>query len=524
MTKNITAGYHKVLLLSIALIVSVCCCLNIFSARHWKVISTTILSSDQPPTALVLTNTTGTILPVSPTGNNGEQQTSRHHDNCTLKQYTNYYYSSTFPKPIIVPFSIHCLQSLVDAHPTNMPLRVGLVRANYEQQQQQPKQQLRRHVVYYCQKGCGGLGDRIRAAVNTFLLALAMNATFSICMEHPAQWDDFFLGLNDKYYSAGGILFQKFNLKTSLDVVPQLKNIPTIALSSAGGNWDYYAIKKTTRTTKESGTIEYENMSWFYETNMPQELFGKYTKNIDQDVVVLSQLTFRMDPFKHNAYAAQFWKNNRLMDLGRAERTFIFFRLFMTRPSKALKDALALYRNLFKGRFVVGVQIRLGGDVRKIQVRGWKDPDRHAPACIQSMAEKAREFCRTSTLKCIIWATSDTERALVEMQTIFEGDESIRVVVAKEPVTHIDRSSFEFLGRYERIKQNLRTFLDWYAMAEYSDAFVLSRSGFGEHASYFHMLNATHFKPAVQLQESFPCQFTDYRSIQNQNGQYRRQM
>jgi hypothetical protein len=437
---------------------------------------------------------------------------------CTLERYAKYY-SSNFEN-LVFPFTSDCLKSLVDTHPTNLHLRVGLIRANYEHRPVPT-----RHLVYLCRRGCGGIGDRIKAALNSFYLALALNATFSIDMELPVRWETFFRGLNCNYDPADGRLFEKLGftaaeykqLPNDFSIYRQLKAHEDVLVTS---NFEGNAFDDRLVILRDSPPEDI-NYSWFHNADMEYELYGKYN-HTGKEVVVLSGLTFRMEAYKKNLYAEQFWSKNRLQDLGRAERSFIFFRLFMPYPSDLMKNATKIYLDELKGRFVVGMQIRLGGTVTK-EKGGWVDPHRHGPMCVQCMAEKARELCHTSTLGCTIWATSDTEAAIEEIQSAFVNDTAINVLVSSGPLTHIDRSRFR---RWERVEQNTRTFVDWFIMAEYSDAFVLSRSGFGEHASWFNVMNETNFKPSFQFRSDSPCLFDEYRSIQNRFSavEYRRRM
>jgi hypothetical protein len=366
-------------------------------------------------------------------------------------------------------------------------------------------------------------------------LALAMNATFTIDMELPVHWEDFFRGLNPKYETTAVGFFEQFNLtaayqsSSEFSLSAQLfQHGDRLVTSNFGGGSfdDKVGILKDPIPESEAANLPLvsfatrnQEYSWYYKTDMEHEFFGKHSMP-NKEVVLLSGMTFRMEAYKQNVYAEQFWNHNRLKDLGRAERSFIFFRLFMPYPSDLLKNVSKTYIDQLEGRFVVGMQIRLGGTVHK-RKGGWVDPPRHGPGCVECMAEKARELCHTSTLKCTIWATSDTEASIEQIQRTFINDTDIHVLVSSGPLTHIDRSKFNI---QESIQDNTRTFVDWFIMAEYSDAFVLSRSGFGEHASWFHVLNETNFKPAFQFRSDSPCVFDDYRSIQNRLSavEYRR--
>ena len=132
---------------------------------------------------------------------------------CTSERYQQYFKSGKDFAKLDFPFQEECLKSLIDSDPDDFTLRLALVRRKYEDLKASKP---RRHVVWYCRKGCGGIGDRTQQAISAFYLALAMNATFTIDMEFPVHWEDFYLGLNFIYEttSATGGFFDRFNLST----------------------------------------------------------------------------------------------------------------------------------------------------------------------------------------------------------------------------------------------------------------------------------------------------------------------
>ena len=477
------------------------------------------------------------------------QNQNQTHESCSIESYHQYYHNTTrFQQSKVVPFTPQCLTSLIDTFPDNIPLRLGLVRRKYDDlQAMHPK----RHVVWHCHYGCGGLGDRLQQAVNTFYLALAMNATFTIHMEYPVQWEDFFVGLNSQYdtTSAPGSFFDRFQFAQSyatgtLVLQKQLQNHPTLLNPNINPNWDEYIVGPN------------RSYAWFYTTNVEEYLFTKYEHHAadhvvvggdddddeKKEVVIFSGSHFRMKPFLHNPFAQQFVTEYRLRDTGKAERTFIFTQLFMARPSPHLKAAIDnVTLTLFDHAAplvssssssttttttttttaanttttVVGIQIRLGGG-------DWNDPARHGKNCTKCMADQARKVCKDlrqqhedrgnapSNNHCKLWLTSDSDEAIQEMKMLFHNDTDISVVVSGGSITHIDKTTFQ---KHAAIEQNTKTFLDWYVLAAYSDAFVLSRSSFSEQAAMYQLLNETHFKPAVQFIADSPCEFVDFGPI-----------
>ena len=336
-----------------------------------------------------------------------------------------------------------------------------------------------------------------------------MNATFTIDMEQPVHWEDFYLGLNSHYAttSVKGGFFDRFHFSTlyktqytQFSLAPRLVNHAQLIKPNVNTNWEQHIRPNS-------------NFAWFYETDMEEELFRRFEQDT-KEVVLLSQTQFRIKPFQQNPFAQDFLHDYRLLDTGKGERAYIFFQLFMTRPSTHLQAAVQAYLAPLNNRNVIGMQIRLGGSSVS-----WTDPARHGMGCVTCMAQQARTMCqemrKTNGRECALWVTSDTPAALDNMTAELANETSLHVVISKGPVSHIDRTTFQ---QKDGLEQNTRSFLDWYVLARYSDAFILSRSSFGEHASLYQLLNRTHFRPAFQLFSETPCIFVDYRPIQDPFG------
>ena len=95
-------------------------------------------------------------------------------------------------------------------------------------------------------------------------------------------------------------------------------------------------------------------------------------------------------------------------------------------------------------------------------------------------------------------------------QALFNDDSAIEVLRSKGlNTTHLDRSHFQ--SGVDLRLAHLKTFLDWYILAHYSDSFVISHSLYSEMATYYRMSNETHFRPVSRF-ESFTngvCTFDD---------------
>ena len=438
---------------------------------------------------------------------------------CSLEDY-HLFYKTSFSN-LSMPFNSTCLTALVDNNLNDITLRVGLVRLKYEElQATSPK----RHVVYFCRHICGGVGDRLRAALSTFYLSLAMNATFTIDMELPVHWEDFFKGLNNKYdtTSTKGGFFDRFNITTLYNDQRSTTSLQlTLAIPLDDSNSTLQRRRDPIDWDYNPDVVD----EWYSLENVEEYLFLRQDNDSGREQVAFSGMTFRLQPYKENPHVQDFWESYRLKDLGRAERSYIFFRLFMPKPSNLLRDAIQPYVDQLKGAFVLGMQIRRGGE-QKLDGTGeaeggWEDPARHGAGCVHCMAEKARQLCMSSSSpNCTVWITSDDPLAVAEIQSSFANSTSISVLVSSGPITHIDKSVFSTVDYNATLRMHTRTFVDWYVMAEYSDAFIISRSGFGEHASWYILLNASHFKPAFQFKSDSPvCEFEDYRLIQNRTSE-----
>lgn len=424
--------------------------------------------------------------------------------NCSLEDYHSFYWHQFHHS--MFPFSSDCLMYLLSNQTSDLTLRVGWIRLQYMVRHQNVTNH---HILYLCRMACGGMGDRIRAMLNSFYLALATGASFSINVEQPVHWDDFFLPLNADFEtstSKNGFLarhgWQQDYIQHSkeFDLLKKILNDSTVDRSDEAGHWDQYL----------GDDEKHPRYDYFIQSNLKTRLFD-WDDDSAREIVVLSGNTFRTESFKQNRYAKDFWNHYALKDLGRAERSYIFYQLFMARPSLYLETVIAPYLPRLQHTYVIGMQIRLGNTFNLTE-SGWGEDERHRAGCVICMAIQAKAMCGQQR-QCAIWVASDTPSALTEIETFFQNDDTMDVVYSRGPLTHMDRSDFR--GK-DTLRFNARTFVDWYVMAEYSDAFILSRSGFGEHASWYKLKNHTHFRPAFQFVSDDPnCLFQDFRQIQN---------
>lgn len=449
-------------------------------------------------------------------------------DDCLIDTY-HIFYEHHFEQPM-ASFSIDCLIKLMTQFPDDISLRVGFFRLQHERQRHRLLQQdssssnRRRHVVYTCHAAglslCGGIGDRMRAMLSSWYLSLALNATFDIDMEVPIHWDSYFEALNDDFLAKDYI--QKRGL---LDEYHSNEEHPQFDLRKRllklGHTIFYTRHDKTVINATDDMIVIHDRLIWdvkirdskgsyWQRTNFVHDLFEK--EYSDAEHVVQSGITFRVQHFLDNPKHSSFVDEYRMRDMGRAVRTHVFFKLFMPRPTPILKQEVEPYVKLLKDKYVIGMQVRLGQQHKG----GWDEPQRHGDEIISCMVERAKQTCKP-TQACALWLTSDTERVLEVIQNALSGT-NIDVIVSTGELVHLERS----IADGNLIQKHIRTFVDWYIMAEYSDAFLLSRSGFGEHASWFRLLNHTTFRPAWRFVDANDdsCHFEDFRKVQDQLDEF----
>jgi hypothetical protein len=440
---------------------------------------------------------------------------------CSIDTY-HLLYDNHFEQPMTF-FSIDCLQELMTDHPTDISLKVGFFRLQHEcQRRKLKKDPNRRHVVYRCAAGlasCGGMGDRMRAMLSSWYLALAVNATFDIDMESPTHWNSYFEALNDEFMAKDYIdkrgLLQEYYLNEEHPLFDLRQRLMELGPTIFEDSHDKTVINATGIIVLQDRLIwdvriKNQPGSYWQQTNFVHDLFLK--EYADAEHVVQSGITFRVQYFLDNRHHSAVIDEYRMRNMGRAERTHVFFKLFMPRPTQILKKEVEPYVKLLSGKYVIGMQVRLGQQAKG----GWDEPQRHGDEIIGCMVEHAKHTCGP-TQGCALWLTSDTERVLAVIQTALSGS-NIDVVVSTGELVHLDRT----IADGNLIKKHIRTFVDWYVMAEYSDTFLLSRSGFGEHASWFRLLNHTSFRPAWRFVNATnkSCHFEDFREVQNQLDEF----
>jgi hypothetical protein len=404
---------------------------------------------------------------------------------CTLDAYHRHY-ERIYPSKFNTIIDRRCLEMLMDENPNDMTLKVGMVQhihAEIMQQATPPS----RHFLYYCHSHCGGLGDRLRAMLYTFHLSWTLNATFGIQMETPVHWESYFSQEhhNNSVLNQHGWLHD-YLTQTDFSIETKLKSIDSI----------HYKIMPWGKIPMIPNKT-----AWISDTDMERTLFPT-----QQETVYLSGRTFPADIYvKANTHVADLIQKSRLTGMNRPKLAFVFSRLYLNRISPFLEFHVKPYALQLKNAadHVVGVQIRIGD-----AASGWGHDKRNTLASVDCFVNRTKQLCRQQT-SCVVWLTADNEDATIKFKEAMQDDGNISVIMSQGLETsHLDRSHFEN-GTDFRLA-NLKTFLDWYILAEYADTFVVSHSLYSEMASYYRMFNESHFRPVSRFEsmETGRCSFT----------------
>jgi hypothetical protein len=157
----------------------------------------------------------------------------------------------------------------------------------------------------------------------------------------------------------------------------------------------------------------------------------------------------------------------------------IMMRWFFSRLDPVFATAVDNVMREMNETFIIGVQMRTGGD-------NWEDAARLPKSIAPVFAQQAVDVCRQhgNGTKCSVFLTSDSVEATINFRdTLKTLDQSIAVHESKGQPVHMDRQ------RSVGPKEHLKSFIDWVVLSRV-DFLVISRSGFGESAAWFHPVPA----------------------------------
>ena len=447
------------------------------------------------------------------------------------------------PAAPVLPFSLDCLENLVNRNqdeelPNNsateqssndrsksLPLLTALVRKLYESRRRKD-----RHIAYVClERGCGGLGDRIRAATTAFYLAIWSEASFSMHIDAPVPIEEYIEGTPvhlrlDEYPEPMQKMLAPYKNNIFVLDTTKVNNATTTMLS-----WD----KKVIRYRDTVRNQRVSNYTYFETTDFPNELFGHpsgvdtdgaNTDGTEKDIqVVLAERWFKWRPvLEHNPYIVPFLEDYPYMGSilnDQPLRTHIFMRLFLGRATPYLRSVMEpVAAKLRTKKKVVGMHLRIGG--MTLSHEGWRDPVRHGQESVDCFVQEALRECKAGNESdCAVFYTSDSPDAMTQMANDPRLGQFYSLEQAELPLTHMDKTPF-FKDPDSALARNARTWADWYILAAYSDKYLISRSGYSEAASWLQINNndgnGGGFLPALQMggAEGFPgeaCHLYDFR-------------
>ena len=170
-----------------------------------------------------------------------------------------------------------------------------------------------------------------------------------------------------------GGFYDRFNFTEPYQASPSFTLLPKLQ-----NNPQFFVIPNI--SSEWGGGPKPNKTYWFQVEDMELEIFrkheeGAYSKDLEL-VMLPSTPRYFLGPYFKNPFAQDFVKSHGLGKAG-ARLFFIFYRLFMARPSRHLQQAMAPTIQRLANRFVIGIQIRLGGNTDN----KWMDPEINSADC-----------------------------------------------------------------------------------------------------------------------------------------------
>ena len=278
-----------------------------------------------------------------------------------------------------------------------------------------------KYVIYACNGGCGGFGDRLKGMVNAYLWALVTNRTLKFMLKHPCP--DYLKGL---------LLPNRIKWN---------KNVPS---------------------TNSAFVLHLIDNGQFRSTISQGNLEIKYPS----DVVVLRSNVPYWIAFANVPHYRNILQKHGFSDFsGRGIFKKAFYDLFTWSPD--FKAELARLRNA--ERPLICAQIRLGGNSKSMTF----DPPRRNMTSVMKQFEALANTKRTFPASRI-FITTDSEEVRELGYKIFGSS----YLETPGEITHTDRS------RSDRACAGMKkVVLDFYILTE-CDNLQVSWSGYGILASY----------------------------------------
>lgn len=308
-------------------------------------------------------------------------------------------------------------------------------------------------IIYTCTKSevCGGLGDRFKGFVSTFILAVLLNAEFAIAWDTPFPIGDF-------YNSSAQVISEK----------------------------DLLTCQNHTAWSWLNEHVHMEKLKYLRNTDFAREYNSSDCVTVHLNGAVWNH-------FILNNYLNTVASSYNLPFFSKREVFQMVMDIFFGDPMPHIRASVQQIHASLHGSFRIGVQMRFGGV--------WGDPQRYEGSSVENLvacfARKTLEVClRMSRIsECSVFITSDNTRGKTILRNILEMN-GFHVFSSTEESVHVDERVSN-----PSMHNQIITFAEWETLRS-MDRLVCSRSGFGETASWAGNV------PAAILKSDLCC-FTD---------------
>ena len=297
-----------------------------------------------------------------------------------------------------------------------------------------------RLIAYQCTNFCGGLGDRVRGVVTSFILALLTDSQFVVNYRLPVNIEHYFnLPCTDLYnLSTNGI-------RSEVVVDHANRRWPSghamrMDVNAIDGNDAFFSQSSTSLLSSIRNVkflVVQSNQGQFYKLLKRPEFIGRARyyglENLDYEHVF-----------------------------------GLVVRLFFSKPREQLKKAVDKELHKIPVYQRIGVQIRTGDN--------FGDPLRYQYESITCFVREAVKMCKEST-SCGIYVTSDSNRAKqMFIQQLQDKLPGASVLAPQSSILHPDRAKIEPFSR-ELFHRWIPHFVEWRLLWE-MNSLVICDSGF----------------------------------------------
>ena len=353
-------------------------------------------------------------------------------------------------------------------------------------------------LVWRCREMCGGFGDRLRGMVDVFLLSLLTDRAFFIDHRTPCDLSLFFNFISfdndmddiDGEGEGEGVSWvwkaeyqtyaDSLELAQSETSVNNNSNLFTKIFHSSGTNNNNEEKKWV---TQERTIDEYASQKYRYRTeNFPLTLNHSIIHFIETNVPAQSYLLW-------NPHLEHMIRLYGLDKVNYIDLTGCLLGILL-KPTQMLQRELDKIDAELEGRFLIGLQVRTGGD----DVGMWQDPARvprsdteYFFTCAQAIEDTyIRSYTGgttnneiTKSGEMVKWfLTTDSER--------LSTDSALRLghklYTTPGSIIHVDKVARALPTLEAKVEGMLKTILDFMVLSS-ANALVISRSNFAEVAA-----------------------------------------